>query len=100
MASRTLFAFIDLKDPFMAAEIAGEERPGPIISLLAARRFDKLNLFYTPALKALAKDTRTELPQAAAHCPWVKSAKPELHSRADRDWKSSRILSKYSGGAW
>jgi hypothetical protein len=61
MMNRTLFAFIDLKDPFMAAEIAGEESPGPILSLLEARRFDNLNLFYTPALKAHAEATQEEL---------------------------------------
>jgi DNA-binding NtrC family response regulator len=68
MASKTIFAFIDLKDPFMAAEIVGEERPGPILSLLEARRFDNLNLFYTPALKEHAEATHRELGQRHPGC--------------------------------
>jgi DNA-binding NtrC family response regulator len=68
MASKTLFAFIDRKDPFMASEIAGEERPGPILSLLEARRFDNLNLFYTPALKAQATATQKELSHRYPSC--------------------------------
>src|SRR3954451_1805636 len=66
VTSRTLFAFIDPKDPFMAGEIAGEEHPGPILSLLESRRFDQLHLFYTPALSAHAMATREEL--SCRHC--------------------------------
>jgi DNA-binding NtrC family response regulator len=68
MAGRTLFAFIDPKDPFMAGEIAGEERPGPILSLLEARRFDRLNLFYTPAMRPHAESTRRELADRYPAC--------------------------------
>ena len=46
MLNRTLLAFIDLNDPFMAAEIDGEERPGSILSLVEARRFESLNLLH------------------------------------------------------
>ncbi len=43
-----LFAFVDPKDPFTSSEVAGEEQPGPILSILCARRFDHLFLFHTP----------------------------------------------------
>jgi hypothetical protein len=43
----SLFAFVDLKDPFMAGEIAGEELPGPILSIMSAKQFRKLFLFHT-----------------------------------------------------
>jgi DNA-binding NtrC family response regulator len=61
MAGATLFSFIDPKDPFMEAEIAGEEQPGPILSLLGARCFDTLHLFYTPSMLANAKATESEI---------------------------------------
>src|ERR1700752_16067 len=66
--NRTLFAFVDLKDPFMAAEIDGEERPGPILSLVEARRFEGLNLFYTPASSAHAEATRIEVMRRYPEC--------------------------------
>jgi DNA-binding NtrC family response regulator len=68
MAGRTLFAFIDPKDPFMAGEIAGEERPGPILLLLEARQFERLNLFYTPAMSPHAESTRRELAHRYPDC--------------------------------
>jgi hypothetical protein len=50
ITSRTLFAFVDLKDPFTSGEVAGEELTGPILSLMGARQFNFLFLFYTPLL--------------------------------------------------
>jgi hypothetical protein len=43
----SLFAFVDLKDPFTTGEIAGDELPGPILSILSTRRFNSLFLFDT-----------------------------------------------------
>ena len=47
-AWQQLLAFVDHKDPFMPAAIAEEELPGPILSILGARAFDRVHLFHTP----------------------------------------------------
>ena len=56
-----LFAFVDHKDPFMPAEIAEEELPGPIVSILGARAFNRVYLFHTPQLAQAADSTETAL---------------------------------------
>jgi len=43
----SLFAFVDLKDPFATAEIAAEGLPGPVLSIMSAKKFDSLFLFHT-----------------------------------------------------
>jgi hypothetical protein len=40
LADKTLFAFVDPKDPFAPSEIAGGDQSGPILSILASRTFD------------------------------------------------------------
>jgi DNA-binding NtrC family response regulator len=59
--SNSLFAFVDPKDPFMAGEIAGEELPGPILSIMSARKFDSLSLFHTPHTRTNALATENEI---------------------------------------
>ena len=44
----SLFAFVDPKDPFAPGELAEEQFPGPILSILSAKKFDRIFLFYTP----------------------------------------------------
>lgn len=58
---KSLFAFVDLKDPFAAGEIAGEELPGPILSIMSARKFNSLYLFFTPHTRANALATIDEI---------------------------------------
>jgi transcriptional regulator with AAA-type ATPase domain len=48
ISGRTLYSFVDLKDPFMSSEIAGEKQLGPILALMNVRPFDYLLLFHTP----------------------------------------------------
>jgi hypothetical protein len=55
-ALQQLLAFVDHKDPFMLAEIAEEELPGPILSILGARAFDRVHLFHTPQLTEEEKE--------------------------------------------
>ena len=55
---QSLFAFVDPKDPFVPTGVEGEEQPGPILSLLAARQFDFLFLFHTPHTRENAEATR------------------------------------------
>jgi transcriptional regulator with GAF, ATPase, and Fis domain len=68
ITGRTLFAFVDLKDPFMPSEIAGEDQPGPILSLMAARQFDFLFLFHTPHTRTNATATHEEVRRRYEKC--------------------------------
>ena len=72
----SLFAFVDLKDPFAVAEIAGEELPGPILSILSARKFDYLYLFFTPHTRTNALATRNEITRRYADCVAVAHELP------------------------
>ncbi len=68
ISGRTLFAFVDPKDPFMPSEIAGEDQPGPILSLMAARQFDFLFLFHTPHTRTNAIATHEEVRRRHEKC--------------------------------
>jgi DNA-binding NtrC family response regulator len=65
---RTLFAFVDPKDPFAAGEIAEDEQPGPILSVMGARAFDALTLFYTATMAENAAATRSAVSQRYPGC--------------------------------
>lgn len=54
----SLYAFVDLKDPFAAGGIAGEELPGPILSIMSALPMSCLYLFHTPHTRNRADLTR------------------------------------------
>jgi DNA-binding NtrC family response regulator len=64
----SLFAFVDPKDPFAAGEIAGEELPGPIISIMSARQFGTLFLFHTPHTSENTLSTKDELSRRYSEC--------------------------------
>ena len=81
----SLFAFVDLKDPFTAGEIAGEELPGPILSILNARKFNSLYLFFTPHTRSNALATRNEITRRYADCRVVAR---ELPVSDPRDYSS------------
>jgi len=57
----SLFAFVDLKDPFTPSEIVGEDLPGPILSVMGWKRFESLFLFHTPHTKERARATESEV---------------------------------------
>lgn len=65
---KKLFAFVDLKDPFTPCEIAGEELLGPILSILSAKRFDSVLLFYTPQTRENALATAMEIARRNTGC--------------------------------
>src|SRR5436309_7254165 len=67
----SLFAFVDPKDPFSPGEIAGEELPGPILSILSAKQFDSLFLFHTPHTRENALATKTEVSRRYPDCSVV-----------------------------
>src|SRR5260370_14055134 len=56
----SLFAFVDFKDPFAPGEIAGEELPGPILSIMSLKQFGSLFLFHTPHTRENALSTKAE----------------------------------------
>jgi sigma54-dependent transcription regulator len=55
-------------DPFMAGDVAGEEQPGPILSIMSARQFESLLLFYTPHTRENALATRDEVRRRHPDC--------------------------------
>jgi DNA-binding NtrC family response regulator len=68
ITGKTLFAFVDPKDPFMPSPVAGEEQPGPILSILSARRFAFLFLFFTPHTRSNAESARREVEKRYPDC--------------------------------
>src|SRR5216684_3855693 len=64
----SLFAFVDLKDPFAPGEIAGEELPGPILSLMSVKQFGSLFLFHTPHARENALSTTQEVARRYPEC--------------------------------
>jgi transcriptional regulator with GAF, ATPase, and Fis domain len=79
-----LFAFVDLKDPFMQSPIVGEDRPGPILSVLEARTFSSVVLFHTQQTEANAKATKELLksryPDCELHLPQLPVTDPKDYS--------------------
>jgi transcriptional regulator with AAA-type ATPase domain len=75
-AGRTLLAFVDPKDPFTPGEIAGEDRLGPILSLMAARRFECAFLFHTAHTEENAQATGRELARRHRGCAVALRAVP------------------------
>ncbi len=53
-----LLTFTGFHDPFSKGLIGEEEQPGPILSLVAARCFEKVYLFSTPAMQGISEDTK------------------------------------------
>ncbi|PYT54171.1 MAG: hypothetical protein DMG43_07195 [Acidobacteria bacterium] len=64
----SLFAFVDLKDPFTPGEIAGEELPGPILSIMSVKQFGSLFLFHTPHTRENALSTKDEVSHRYPEC--------------------------------
>jgi transcriptional regulator with AAA-type ATPase domain len=67
----SLFAFVDPKDPFTPGEIAGEQLPGPILSIMSAKQFRHLFLFYTPHTREHAVATEKEVSSRYPECQIV-----------------------------
>jgi DNA-binding NtrC family response regulator len=80
----SLFAFVDPKDPFAPGEVAGEELPGPILSILSARNFGAAFLFHTPHTLENALATKAEAslryPGCKIHLYGLSVADPKDYS--------------------
>jgi transcriptional regulator with AAA-type ATPase domain len=82
----SLFAFVDPKDPFAPGELAEEQFPGPILSILSAKKFDRIFLFYTPHTRKNAQETEAEALQRYPDC------RITLHEFPISDPKNYRVL--------
>src|SRR6266446_3823725 len=82
----SLFAFVDPKDPFAPGELAEEQFPGPILSILSAKKFDRIFLFYTPHTRKNAQETEAEALQRYPDC------RITLHELPISDPKNYRVL--------
>lgn len=72
----SLFAFVDPKDPFTPGEIAGEQLPGPILSIMSAKQFRHLFLFHTPHTREHAVATEREVSSRYPECQIVVNELP------------------------
>ncbi len=64
----SLFAFVDLKDPFTPGGIADEPSPGPVLSILSSRPFTDVFLFHTPHTRENAEATLREISERHPGC--------------------------------
>src|SRR5438105_9673710 len=63
-----LYAFVDWTDPFSPGELAGEDLPGPILSIMNARPIGRLHLFHTPHTGKNAAATQDEVLRRYPQC--------------------------------
>ena len=77
----SLFAFVDLKDPFTPSEVAGQELPGPILSILSAKQFDSVFLFHTPHTRENALATKDEISRKYPEMPHPKDCNCQFQIR-------------------
>lgn len=57
MPRRILFTFTGFHDPYAKSPIEGEEQPGPILTVLKDREFDRVVLFGTPRMVDVTRAT-------------------------------------------
>ena len=81
----SLFAFVDPKDPFTPGEIAGDQLPGPILSIMSAKQFQHLFLFHTPHTREHAAATENEV---SNRYPGCQVAVHELPVSDPKDYSS------------
>src|SRR5216684_1422249 len=81
----SLFAFVDPKDPFTPGEVAGEQLPGPILSIMSAKQFGHLFLFHTPHTREHAVATQKEVSDRYPECQIVVN---ELTVSDPKDYSS------------
>jgi DNA-binding NtrC family response regulator len=74
--ANSLFAFVDPKDPFTLGEIASEQLPGPILSIMSAKQFRRLFLFHTPHTREHAVATEKEVSSRYPECQIVVNELP------------------------
>jgi DNA-binding NtrC family response regulator len=63
---KVLLTFIGFNDPYSKSVVAGAEKAGPILSLLAAREFDRVILFTTAGTAASADELASAIQGSTA----------------------------------
>src|SRR5258708_21302694 len=89
--TNSLFAFVDPKDPFTPGEIAGEQLPGPILSIMSAKQFRHLFLFHTPHTREQTVATEKEVSSRYPECQIVVH---ELTISDPKDYRSEEHTSE------
>lgn len=79
---QVLLTFVGSRDPFDKSLVQGEELTGPILSLAAARPFDRIILFSTETTHPLAEDTHKALADRQPQCT-VEICKLDLPDPTD-----------------
>jgi len=59
--SKILLTFTGFHDPYVKGLVDQEEQPGPILSLVSVRTFDRIILLSTPATEQIAANTKSAL---------------------------------------
>src|SRR6266702_5448397 len=63
VSMKTLLTFTGFQDPFAKGPLAENEQVGPILSLLSARRFERVVLLSTPNTTQHSRDTKDAIDQ-------------------------------------
>lgn len=77
VTGKTLFAVVDVRDPFAPSLIDGEQQAGTILSLMATQPFDLLFLFYNPTTQPNAHETSREVNSRYPDCKVVLLGLPD-----------------------
>jgi transcriptional regulator with AAA-type ATPase domain len=106
---KVLLTFTGFNDPYSKSVVAGEERTGPILSLLAARKFDRVILFSTPSTLALTDETaaaitdaevtviRLNLPDPTDYLAILRELRRECGAIRDQDLNAELFVATASG---
>lgn len=58
---KVLLTFTGFHDPYVKGLVGQEEQPGPILSLIFAKAFDKIILFSTPSTEQITLETKSAI---------------------------------------
>ncbi|MGA3284292.1 MAG: sigma-54 factor interaction domain-containing protein [Verrucomicrobiota bacterium] len=58
---KILLTFTGVHDPFAKISVAGEQEPGPVLTVTSAQQFDCVYLFSTPDMAEISTQTKGEL---------------------------------------
>ncbi len=89
----TLLTFTGFHDPYSEGPVEGSRQPGPILSLLGERTFDRVVLFSTPSTVEVTRNTleaiREECPETRAEIRHLELPDPTDYSAILRELRSA-----------
>jgi DNA-binding NtrC family response regulator len=98
----TLLTFTGFNDPYSLGLVGEQEVPGPILSLIASRKFDRIILFSTPNTQknttATQRALKTVQPNVEVECRALTLADPTDYLAILKGLRSNirEIIEKYS----